>query len=147
MKASAREFPCPEDAIKHLEEAKAKTLGWIRRLGSSGLLTEKPLWPWTGSYALSQGLYHLRHLQHHLAELAVELRRRGLPCVALRSREQPRLTIRFAIRDSRLSHSKERGCFALTGSANHGTRLRPDNSGRVALLEPVRAFGVSATFA
>jgi len=82
MKAPVQEFPCKKDAIRHLEEAKTRTLGWIQHFGPSGLINEKPHWPWTGSCALAQGLYHLRHLQHHLAELAVELRRRGLPAVA-----------------------------------------------------------------
>ena len=81
MKAPVQEFPSKEDAIVHLEQAKAKTLAWIQHFGPNGLVTAKPLWPWTGSCVLAQGLYHLRHLQHHLAELAVELRRRGLPAV------------------------------------------------------------------
>lgn len=81
MKAPVQEFPCQKDALKHLEDAKAKTLAWIQHFGPSGLVSDKPLWPWTGSCVLAQGLYHLRHVQHHLAELNVELRQRGLPDV------------------------------------------------------------------
>jgi hypothetical protein len=81
MKAPAQEFPTKKDAIRHLEAARAKTLAWIQHFAPGGLVSEQPLWPWTGNCVLAQGLYHLRHLQHHLAELAVELRRRGLPAV------------------------------------------------------------------
>jgi len=81
MKTPVQEFPCKRDAISHLEEAKAKTLEWIQHFDPNGLVSEKPLWPWTGDCVMAQGLYHLRHIQHHLAELAVELRRRGLPAV------------------------------------------------------------------
>ena len=79
--APVQEFPCQADAIRHLEEAKAKTLRWIEHFAPGGLASEPPLWPWTGNCALAQGLYHLRHLHHHLAELAAELHRRGLPRV------------------------------------------------------------------
>ena len=78
IKTPAEQFPCRKEVMAHLEEAKARTLKWVQHFGAEGLLHEKPLWPWTGSSALAQGLYHLRHLQHHLAELTVELRRRGL---------------------------------------------------------------------
>jgi len=77
----AEELPGQMDAIRHLEEAKAKTLKWVQHFSPSGLVSEEPLWPWTGGSVLAQGLYHLRHLQHHMAELNAELRRCGLSVV------------------------------------------------------------------
>ena len=47
--------------------------------GDAGLVNSKPTFAWTGSSVLAQALYHLRHLQHHMAELNSELIRRGLP--------------------------------------------------------------------
>lgn len=81
MKTPAEQFPNQTESLQLLEDAKAKTLAWIEHFGAGGLATEKPLWPWTGSSALAQGMYHLRHLQHHLAELTLELHRRNLPAV------------------------------------------------------------------
>jgi hypothetical protein len=81
INAAASEFPGQRETVQLLQEAKAKTLEWIRHYGAEGLTAPKPLWPWTGSCVLAQGLYHLRHIQHHVAELNVELRRRGLTIV------------------------------------------------------------------
>ena len=81
IQAPAREFPSQQDAVVLLEAAKAKTLEWVRQYGPDRLVCDKPAWPWTGCSVLAQALYHLRHLQHHLAELNVELRRRGLAIV------------------------------------------------------------------
>jgi hypothetical protein len=81
LNAPADAFPDRESALRHLEQAKADSLAWVERLGSNGLVAEEAKWPWTGDSALAQGLYHLRHLQHHMAELNVELRRRGLKTV------------------------------------------------------------------
>ena len=38
---------------------------------------QEELFPWTGRTVLSRALYSLRHAQHHLADLAMELKRRG----------------------------------------------------------------------
>lgn len=81
INAPAQELPGQADAIQHLEEAKAKTLKWVQHFCPSGLIGEQPPWPWTGCCALAQGLYHLRHLQHHMAELNIVLRRSGLSSV------------------------------------------------------------------
>lgn len=76
-------FPGRESALELLERAKADTIAWIESQGA-GLVGEKAMWPWTGESALAQGIYHLRHLQHHMAELNMELRRRGLQPIAWR---------------------------------------------------------------
>lgn len=77
IEVPARELLDKPEALRHITAFKAKTLAWIQHFGPDGLVSDAPLWPWTGSCALAQGLYHLRHLQHHLAELSIELRRRG----------------------------------------------------------------------
>lgn len=73
-------FPGREDCLRLLQDMKGRCLAWVDGF-ENGLSAEKPAWPWTGKTALGQALYHLRHLQHHLAELNAELRRRGLPTV------------------------------------------------------------------
>ncbi len=84
VKTPVRDLLPRETAIQQLERAKTKSREWVQHFGAEGLVSEKALWPWTGDSALAQALYHLRHLQHHTAELNVELRRRGLPPAAWR---------------------------------------------------------------
>lgn len=83
-KSPVESLPDRETALRQVEQAKADSLAWVEGLGSSGLVGEKAMWAWTGESALAQGIYHLRHLQHHMAELNVELRRRGLATVKWR---------------------------------------------------------------
>ena len=75
----AGNLPTKAELLQHFECMKAKTLDWVRDHGDAGLTEGKPTWPWTGTNMLGQALYLLRHLQHHLGALNVELRRRGLP--------------------------------------------------------------------
>ena len=77
---TSRDFLGRDAACEHLEQARLATLEWIAQSGD-GLLTGKPIWPWTGGTKLAQFLYLLRHLQHHMAELNAELHRRSLPVV------------------------------------------------------------------
>jgi uncharacterized damage-inducible protein DinB len=49
-----------------------------RFLKEADLEAEEDQFPWTGSTKLSRALYTLRHTQHHLADMAMELQRRGL---------------------------------------------------------------------
>lgn len=42
------------------------------------LQAPEEIFPWTGTTQLSRALYTLRHTQHHLADMAMELQRRGL---------------------------------------------------------------------
>ena len=77
--APLEDLPAKKELLKHFGAMEAKTVGWLRAHGDTGLTTTEPTFPWTGRCALAQALYLLRHLQHHQAELNVELRRRGLP--------------------------------------------------------------------
>lgn len=76
------DLPTRDECVEHLESMKVRTVDWLRQLGDEGLTTSPPTWPWTGARAVGQALYQLRHLQHHIADLNVELRRRNLPMVA-----------------------------------------------------------------
>lgn len=77
--AQPYELPDKEAVLGHLDSMETETLEWLRTEGDAGLIADPPTFPWTGGCALGQALYLLRHLQHHLAELNVGLRRRGLP--------------------------------------------------------------------
>jgi tetratricopeptide (TPR) repeat protein len=46
-------------------------------LANSDFQAEEELFVWTGSTVLSRAIYALRHTQHHLADMAMELQRRG----------------------------------------------------------------------
>lgn len=71
----ATAFPDQDEFLRFLdvvEEAMA------RFLVKADLNSEEVQFPWTGSTKLSRALYTLRHTQHHLADMAMELQRRGL---------------------------------------------------------------------
>jgi hypothetical protein len=81
LESPAESFLNQEDAVHQLELAKSRSLDWVKQVGEAGLLEQKPAWPWTGKCSLGQAIYHMRHLQHHMAELNAELAQRGLPIV------------------------------------------------------------------
>ena len=72
------DLPDKIQLLEHFNAMEVTTLNWLRSHGDAGLTAGKPTFPWTGSCILAQALYLLRHLQHHLAEFNVELRRIGL---------------------------------------------------------------------
>jgi hypothetical protein len=47
-------------------------------LAEADLSAPEEMYRWTGSALLSRAVYSLRHLQHHLAEMCLELHRRGI---------------------------------------------------------------------
>jgi hypothetical protein len=71
----AERFPPQGEFLSYLDVAEERL---ARFLASSDLLAEESLFPWTGATRLSRALYTLRHTQHHLADFAMELKRRGL---------------------------------------------------------------------
>jgi len=77
--APPEQFPTKAQLLEHFRTMEEQTLAWLHAYGDEGLANDKPVFPWTGRNALAQALYHLRHLQHHMAELNSELIRRGLP--------------------------------------------------------------------
>ena len=64
--------------LKYLDEVEAQVQSWLDGLGDAGLLESETRCPWTGDYVLCRALYLLRHVQHHLAQMNTELRRRGI---------------------------------------------------------------------
>jgi uncharacterized damage-inducible protein DinB len=72
------DLPTQEQMLAYLDEMRSTVDGWLQRLGDEGLLAPQKGFPWTGKCALGRALYVLRHIQHHLAQMNAELRRRGI---------------------------------------------------------------------
>jgi hypothetical protein len=77
-KDSAR-LPSQEELLAYLDDVDRRVAHF---LAQAGLTEDEQLFRWTGSTMLSRGVYMLRHAQHHLAEMCLELHRRGLPAPA-----------------------------------------------------------------
>jgi hypothetical protein len=67
-------LPSQEAVLVYLEKVEARQANFI---ATADLLAKEELFPWTGTTLLSRALYSLRHAQHHLADMAMELQRRG----------------------------------------------------------------------
>jgi tetratricopeptide (TPR) repeat protein len=68
-------LPLQDELLRFLDVVEEKVANFILKADFGA---EESMFPWTGSTALSRALYSLRHLQHHLADMAMELQRRGL---------------------------------------------------------------------
>jgi tetratricopeptide (TPR) repeat protein len=68
-------FPPPGEFLRYLDVAEQRLAHFLT---TSDLMADESLFNWTGSTQLSRALYMLRHTQHHLADLAMELKRRGM---------------------------------------------------------------------
>ena len=75
--SDASKLPDQNEVLAYLDEVWEQSRNWIR---AENLLHTETLFPWSGSTLLSRLLYVLRHIQHHTAEMSVELKRRGYPC-------------------------------------------------------------------
>ena len=62
------------DLVAYLDEEWAKAREWIE---GSDLTQPEQLFPYTGKTVLERAVYLLRHTQHHTAEMALELTKRG----------------------------------------------------------------------
>jgi tetratricopeptide (TPR) repeat protein len=67
-------LPSQEAVLAYLEKVEARQASFI---ATSDLQAKEELFPWTGTTLLGRALYSLRHAQHHLADMAMELQRRG----------------------------------------------------------------------
>lgn len=67
-------LPSQEQVLAYLDEMEAKLGDWLQK---TDLLSKEGTFPWTGATTVGRAAYMLRHTQHHLAELGLELRRRG----------------------------------------------------------------------
>lgn len=69
-------LPSQDEMLAYLEQVERKL---AHVLAEADLSQVETLFRWTGSTLLSRVVYMLRHAQHHLAEMCLELHRRGLP--------------------------------------------------------------------
>lgn len=67
-------LPPQEDLIAYLDEIESKLAHWFKTVD---LTAPEQSYPWTGVSKLERTLYILRHTHHHLAEMCLELTRRG----------------------------------------------------------------------
>ncbi|MFP3853265.1 MAG: TPR end-of-group domain-containing protein [Anaerolineales bacterium] len=70
----ASALPSQEALLASLDRVEEKLAAF---LSQADLGEKETQYPWTGSTMLSRAVYCLRHTQHHLADLASELQRRG----------------------------------------------------------------------
>lgn len=77
--APANELTSREDAPDLINRAEKAFEVWLKAQGDAGLLAAETAFKWTGPTKLARTLYVLRHVQHHVAVMNTELRRRGLP--------------------------------------------------------------------
>lgn len=75
----AGKLPPQGQLLEYLDEVARNIDSWLRASSDQDLLSPEELFPWTGRTVLGRALYLLRHIQHHLAEINAELRRRDLP--------------------------------------------------------------------
>jgi hypothetical protein len=68
-------LPSQDEMLAYLEQVEKKL---AHLLVHADLNQAETLFLWTGSTLLSRAVYVLRHMQHHLAEMCLELHRRGL---------------------------------------------------------------------
>ncbi len=71
----ASKLPSQKDLLRYLDVVEERLAKFI---AETDLQAEETLFPWTGFTTLSRALYLLRHTQHHLADMAMELQRRKL---------------------------------------------------------------------
>lgn len=67
-------LPSQEQVLVYLSEAESKLEAWLE---SADLLAPEQAFPWTGPIRLARVVYLLRNTQHHVAEMSLELTRRG----------------------------------------------------------------------
>jgi hypothetical protein len=70
-------LPTQEQVLKYLDEVWGIAGNIISNIDP---LSEEKSYPWTGKILHSRFLYLLRHIQHHTAEMSLELKRRGYTC-------------------------------------------------------------------
>jgi hypothetical protein len=68
-------LPSQQDLLRYLDMVEKRLAKFI---AETDLRADETLFPWTGFTTLSRALYTLRHTQHHLADMAMELQRRKL---------------------------------------------------------------------
>ena len=67
-------LPSQEELLVFLDKVEERLANFIVK---SDFQAEEKLFLWTGFTVLSRAMYNLRHTQHHLADMVMELQRRG----------------------------------------------------------------------
>lgn len=67
-------LPSQEELLVFLDKVEERLANFIAK---SDFQADEELFNWTGFTVLSRAMYILRHTQHHLADMAMELQRRG----------------------------------------------------------------------
>jgi tetratricopeptide (TPR) repeat protein len=73
--ADSSKLPSQEEALAFLGGVEQHVAEF---LAEADLSAPEELYNWTGQTLLSRAVYNLRHLQHHLAEMCIELHCRGI---------------------------------------------------------------------
>ncbi len=77
--AAPEELPAREEVLAYAADVEAMVARWLEGATDEEILGPNDAFPWTGATPLQRALYLLRHSQHHLAEINLILRARGLP--------------------------------------------------------------------
>jgi len=75
--ADSENLPDQAALLNYLAVVKPTLETW---LAQTDFTAPETSYPWTGPNVLGRAMYLLRHNQHHVSELYLELTRRGLPC-------------------------------------------------------------------
>lgn len=71
------QLPSRQDLLRYIDRIEADTNAWLHKQRDSGLLGSNEKEPKYCASALERMLYALRHLQHHVAQISQESKRRG----------------------------------------------------------------------
>jgi hypothetical protein len=72
--ADSSKLPSQEELLKYLDQVERRQASF---LSEADLGAPETQFRWTGATLLSRTVYSLRHVQHHVAEMCLELHRRG----------------------------------------------------------------------
>jgi hypothetical protein len=67
-------LPAQAQVLAYLEEVEPALMTWLE---GTDLASSEDVYPWTGPAKLGRAIYVLRNTQHHVAEMNLELVRRG----------------------------------------------------------------------
>ncbi|MDF1514061.1 MAG: hypothetical protein P1S60_09650 [Anaerolineae bacterium] len=74
----AAKLPTQDQVLTYMDQVWHAVEPWIL---ASDLIQPETVYHWTGSILLSRLLYVIRHIQHHTAEMNLELKKRGYPLI------------------------------------------------------------------
>lgn len=78
-KTPLAELPARPALLEYLQHTQGAMKQWLTQQSDEAILADEKAFPWTGRTILDRAVYALRHVEHHLAQINSELRRRNLP--------------------------------------------------------------------